>query len=517
MRKALSLFLPDLLVDLTRRRLRQLETGSPTPTRASRLPAAESSLVLVVERVGAAKAVVACCRRCASAGIVPGMSLAHALALTPGVRVHVEDHRPDRGDTALRRLAVWLARHVPIVAPDPPDGLVMDIGGCERLFGSDERHARKVGRAVCSLGLRCRIAVAPTAAAAWACARFAPRPLTMVGHDAIPATLSPLPVAALRLDPHAVAGLLEVGVRSIGDVLRLPRPSLAPRFGSGLALRLDQALGHAIEVIEPVRPAPPLRAERVFDGGTTRLETLHLAFDDVLQQLLGLLGARGLGVRLLDAHCARVASAPVAFTVTLSRPSRNFKHLRGLLARGLEGLNMGFGVEAVSLTARRVGRLPDTQQTVWVPGRPAEHDAGFAELIDVLSDRLGAGAVTTLVPVGTHIPERTLQPVPAVEGAAAAPPANLDAPRERPTLLLSPPEPIAALALVPDGPPLRLDWRDQVHEVLAAVGPERIAPEWWLGDAGSRDYYRVQVDPGIWLWVFREQETSRWRLHGVWA
>ena len=39
------------------------------------------------------------------------------------------------------------------------------------------------------------------------------------------------------------------------------------------------------------------------------------------------------------------------------------------------------------------------------------------------------------------------------------------------------PEPIEALAEVPDGPPLRFRWRRVLHDVAAIEGPERIAQQ----------------------------------------
>ena len=71
------------------------------------------------------------------------------------------------------------------------------------------------------------------------------------------ATLSPLPLAALRLPADTVAGLNRLGLRRIGDVLGTPRAGLARRFGRDLVRRLDQALGVEPEPVSPTRP--PLR------------------------------------------------------------------------------------------------------------------------------------------------------------------------------------------------------------------------------------------------------------------
>jgi protein ImuB len=85
------------------------------------------------------------------------------------------------------------------------------------------------------------------------------------------------------------------------------------------------------------------------------------------------------------------------------------------------------------------------------------------------------------------------------------------------------PEPISAMAEVPDGAPRRLTWRRVEHRVARASGPERIAAEWWRADGPTRDYYRVETTAGQRLWLYREglygreTDTPRWFVQGVFA
>ena len=90
-------------------------------------------------------------------------------------------------------------------------------------------------------GYQIQLALAGTVGAAWALAHTATISLVPAGDEE--AALSGLPVAALRLPPDALERLEALGLRTIGDVLRLPRETLASRFGVILPQRLDQALG----------------------------------------------------------------------------------------------------------------------------------------------------------------------------------------------------------------------------------------------------------------------------------
>ena len=148
----------------------------------------------------------------------------------------------------------------------------------------------------------------------------------------------------------------------------------------------------------------------------------------------------------------------------------------------------------------------------------------MARLVDRIGARLGFRCVLRIVPHDTHVPEFSALEVraddtPADSGVVA--PAML-----RPLTLFARPEPIEAMAEVPDGPPVRFRWRHVLHEVAAVEGPERIATEWWHDENGSaltRDYFRIENREGARFWLFREglyvRDTPqpRWFVHGLFA
>jgi protein ImuB len=147
--------------------------------------------------------------------------------------------------------------------------------------------------------------------------------------------------------------------------------------------------------------------------------------------------------------------------------------------------------------------------------------AELAALIDRLANRLGSDALYRLMPQESHIPERATRPVPAL-----APPtgAGWDPERQRPVRLLPRPEPIEAMAQVPDDPPFFFRWRRLEHRVRRADGPERICGEWWRGAGAAealRDYYRVEDEAGRRFWLYRSgfyrPDAARWFLHGFFA
>lgn len=560
MKRALALYLPMWSVDLIRRRERS-STGSvthATPADAPRRgghatrPAKSGgdiahrgaagragACILVVGVVSQKQVVMHCCARAYTAGVRPGMALADARALLSAGRIVIRPHNPERDLASLRSLAQWALRVSPVVAIDPPDGLFMDVSGCERLYIDERRLLRRLHASFVRLGLSARAAIAPTFACARAVARFGPDTYSIIPDSDTRSALEPLPIGALDVHADVVAAFEELGVTTIAELLRLPRSDLPSRFGEDLLLRLDLALGHAVEIIDPVQPVIPVRVEQLFDGPTTQVESIELAAHELLAALSAQLATAESGVSRLIVTLDRIAAEPVRIILSLGRPSRSAKHLWALLRPRLEDANLGFGVERIELTAARTGRLRHHQTACWsTPDQShAESDAAFWEFADTVIARLGPKSVLRPETRSTHLPERATRLRPVIDSPSRSPPPPVDGRGEpadsvgfvpqRPSLLLDPPEPVDVIALTPDGPVSRLVHEGVVHSVTQCAGPERLSPEWWrigVPDAESpaaslatRDYFRLHTDTAHVFWVFKELETARWFLHGEWT
>ncbi len=458
-------------------------------------------------------------------GIAPGLPLSDALALHPGLGVGAAD--PVGDAAALHRLAQWCNRFSPWTAPHGTHGLWLDVAGCAHLRGGEESLAREVVERLADQGVTARSAIADTAGAAWAVARCAGGDIAVVPPGVMAERLSPLPIIGLRLESSVIDELDRLGLRYIIDLLDLPRASLAARFGERLVERLDQALGVAAEPLSPLPPAPPRWSRRRFAEPIDTPEALAAATLGLLETLCRPLGNEQLGARRLALSFHRVDGEAARLVIGTARPSRDPAHLFRLFADRLGEVDPGLGIEDMLLAATAVETLRPAQlgNGLAFPGdRPEPGDAAaLAMLVDRLANRLGPQAVGRLLPQESHVPERAVRFVPAFSAAKSVWPAAGRG--TRPIRLLPRPEPIEAVALVPDAPPSRFRWRRRQHRVHRADGPERILGEWWRGGGEAsalRDYYRVEDEEGRRFWLYRDglyelQSAPRWFLHGLFA
>ncbi|MBV1800436.1 DNA polymerase Y family protein [Siccirubricoccus sp. G192] len=498
-RRFLALYLPCLATDRLRRMEPDLPADRPLATWA---PSGNRQVLVAVDQVAA------------TAGLRPGQALADAQTIAPHLLLRPAD--PEGDARALHALALWARCYTPLTAVDPPDGLLLDITGCDHLLGGEAALLRDALAQLQRAGITARGAVAGAAATSAALARArGDNPIAVSGIEA--AVAAPLPLGpALRLPPTMLADLARLGLRRVCDLLDQPRGPLARRFGQELLDRLDAVTGQRRTAIRPVLPPPDVAVvQDLLEPIITRT-----GIDAVLDRLLDALCARlrqaGLGARRVVLLAWRVDGMVQEVAIGTGRPVREAAHLRRLFAERLERLEPGLGFERMALEARATEPMAaGTQVGLGIDGR---RDAATAEALAQLLDRLAQRLrVQRIASIASHWPERSVAalgphatpPVMPVGWAAAA----------LPVLLLRRPAPLEAMvALLPDGPPSLLRWHGGTHRVHWAEGPQRLEPEWWRDRPGllRRDYYRVELASGARLWICRTgpPEATRWLLHG---
>jgi len=501
-------------------------------------------------------------------GLRAGQTLADARAMIPALAVADDDPAADRA--LLATVADWAERYTPLVALDTSQqqearsgeaatgkqtiparsgeaatgkqtiparsgeaatgkrqhGLMLDITGSSHLFGGEEALLADLLARLAARGLHAAAAIADTPGAASAAARFGGP--SIVPEGGATDVLRPLPLAALRLDHETVAALDRTGLKRIGQIVEAPRAPLAARFGAVLLRRLDQALGREEEAINPRRPVPAMIAERCLAEPITREEDIVAVLASLATTLSRQLEARGLGARRLELALFRVDGAMKRIAVGAGRPLNAPRPVLAIFREKFAGLgeaiDAGFGFDMVRLAAAAVDPV-DPAQIDLAGNAVAASD--LDGLIDRIGARLGSRHVARIRAHDSHIPER----------AAIFEEINEEDRRSdrnqtrgeedegdtisRPLRLFARPEPVEAIAEVPDGPPVRFRWRRALYQVVRAEGPERIAPEWWCDDDFTRDYFRVEDPAGRRFWLYREglygseRTAPRWYLHGV--
>ncbi len=164
MRTLVSLWFPDFAIErFIRGRIKQ---GKKPPAKG--LPFA------LVEGGQKGLRLVAVNATARSFGLMRGMRLSDARAQLP--ELLTEPHEPEEDMNSLLGLCRWMERYSPWVAPDAPDGILLDVTGVPHLFGGEAQMVAEMKSRLAQYGFTARAGVGATIGAAWALARYLSSP-----------------------------------------------------------------------------------------------------------------------------------------------------------------------------------------------------------------------------------------------------------------------------------------------------------------------------------------------------
>jgi protein ImuB len=475
--------------------------------------AAQGPATVVVDVERGARIVCASDVMATRAGIVPGMALNSALALQPELRVLARDRtREQRG---LEARPEWALRYTPRVSLEPPDAVLLEVRGSLRLFGGARRLCARIREELRASGLEVQLALTPTPLAALWFARC-DEPVVLRRVEALPGRLASLPLECARWPERAMQVLATMGVRTIGECLRLPRAGFARRFDPTLLQMLDRAQGRVADPRAAFRPRQRFTARRDLEPEVTDLDALVEAVEPLLVELCEFLYARQAALQALEIALSHRESPVQRLRLGFARPATGLAHVRALVRERLARVQLAAAVRSLRVRSSRLVAATGTAEDLFAAAE-AVRPSAVPELVERLRARLGVEAVHGLCLVPEHRPEAAWRIAtelewPRTRGRGEQRVADA-AINRRPLWLLPQPK---ALDCDAAGQP-RYEGRVELEE-----GPERIESGWWDGKDVARDYYVARSAAGVRLWIFRERSPVRrsaaqggWFLHGV--
>ena len=436
------------------------------------------------------------------------------------------------GEATLERLATRAQRFTPRVSLVAPDGLLLEVKGSLHLFNGTEGLLRAFNHDCDAIGVESTLALAPTPLAALVAAR-AGMPFIVTNKAQLVGRLTLLPLTPLRWPDEVVARLARMGVRTIGQALRLPRAGFARRFGPAQLNELDRLTGRNADLRHDFQPRERFRRRRELTYELESTAAILAAMAALLADLGKFLEARQCGVTELECRLRHRHAPPSLCVLRLATPLADVPRLTELLGERLNALVLPEPVRSCELRSglpvlRVLGCNP-----LWQPG---EYGGGGGpespQLVERLRARFGHEAVYGLQILPGHRPENAWsrsEPKLANGGpnrsALGVPKESGQPVRSGPSQLVRAPKPVSPWRAF-RRPVWLLEAPQQLEEIegvprrrgaLRFFGDvERIETGWWDGGEIGRDYYTVFDIYGVQLWIFRERaDPHRWFLHGV--
>jgi protein ImuB len=426
---------------------------------------------------------------------------AHILALKAGA--------------TLEKLALRAQRFTPRVSLVAPDGILLEVKGSLHLFEGVDGLIRAFNQDCEAIGVESTMAIAPTPLAALVGAR-AGKPFVVTNKAQLVGRLTSLPLGPLRWPADVVERLARMGVRTIGQALRLPRAGFARRFGPAHLGELDRLTGRHADLRHHFQPRERFRRRRELTYEMENNATILAALAPLLADLGKFLELRQCGITELECRLRHRHAPPSQCVLRLAAPVADVARITELLGERLNALVLPEPVRSCELRSGLPVLRVQSCDSLWQPGEYGGSSGPESpQLVERLRARLGHEAVYGLQMLPGHRPERAWSMCePTVSGAAGARGAGTRSAKlvppwsafRRPLWLLPAPQQLEE----GEGVPRR-------RGTLRFFGDvERIETGWWDGGEIGRDYYTAFDIYGAQLWIFRERaDPHRWFLHGV--
>jgi len=488
------------------------------------------------------------------------------VATTPNVSFH--EWMPDSDRHTLAAVAEFTRRYAPVVGMDSmplPDSLLLDITGCGPLFGGEAALAELLLRDLKLADWTARIAVADTIAAVWALThtehappevrrnsrrsasnvsrRTSSGPTDMHQNYDLPIQIIPpgmeqqeissLPIAASRLPLKDLQILSHLGIRSIGQLFSLPREDLPSRLSAVAVERFHQLHSLADEFIDPLPECNPVAAAWSSEYPVNSFDDIRQVLQHLVESVAEQIARRHVACSVLtcDLTCASGKKLPLSAGVV--KPTQSAELMFEVLSLRLETLPLSEPVTAISMAVQAVPIPVSRQRDLFSPTEHIRPQEELATLIARLSNRMGPQSVSTIRIQADPRPEHAivLDPVIAnADSAARAPQSehilqqltesdsnatpDIECTLPRPLRLLATPQLIAGRD-DDQHPPARIPVLGKQKQIIELHGPERIQTAWWTDEPCHRDYYRAVTESGGQLWIFRDLQSGKWYLHGL--
>lgn len=433
------------------------------------------------------------------AGIALGSSLATASSLAPDLVCYKRDEEAEK--EYLEKIVPVAYRFTPRVSVSLPYDLMLEISGSLKLFGGVGRILRLLKHALRRIGHESFIGIAHTPSAARVLAHAktsTPLPEYPDAETVRNSTLDRLRETSLKyaeLAPSDIERLSNMGLRSFGELLNVPRNELGQRFEKSLLEYLARLAGSAFDPQKYTAPAEPFRSEIHLLDPVKDRQSLDVHMEQLSLKLVRWLQTRQLGVMEVLWTFSPFDDEGISVPVRFSHPRTRVSQILEYSELALESFDLPREVISICLEAIRVDSLLNTGATQRdLLGTHEVKPVLPGDLLDRLTARLGISSWQLLRNLDDHRPECAWSPSNDREYGQDTPP--FFTPGHRPLWLFEPPLPV----------------RRKHFELLK--GPERLQSGWWEGHF-SRDYFVARHESGSLCWLFSNEEG--WFQHGYFS
>lgn len=393
----------------------------------------------------------------------------------------------------------------PYLEEIPPDGVLFNITGLNRIFGEPPRIADEIARRT---GVPAALAIASNAdtarLAAWGLAG-----ITLIPRGEERRILSTLPINLLQASPEIAETLEQWGIRTLGQLGKLPPLGVTARLGTEGIRLWHLARGECDRLLKTARDPLRFSNEQELEYPLEMLEPLAFVLSQMLQDICERLKRASLAAVEIRLQLVLENEMVHARTLRFPLPISDAAALLKLLYLDLEKQPLNAPIVKVVLDAEPAQPRIE-QHSLLQPTAPQP------EKMELTIARIAAfvGAEN----IGTPALENSFRPdgfqmLPFRAVAASTGPSPVPEQPRAGLRRFRPPQVIQVQ--VSDGHPLRLHGATIQGVVSEHSGPWKTSGNWWSTNGWAREEWDVALATGTLLRIYYDLKICRWFLDGI--
>ncbi len=470
--------------------------------------------------------------RARKAGVYPGMTIAQARSIIPGLAV--VNHSEAAETSAMDALADAAESISPLVEKGDDGRVWLDLAGLERLMGSEEVIAAELEKRVAQVGMEAAVGIASNKEIAHLAARCGGLRVIDPGQESDFLNWLPLDMLGLEDSGDLEDTLARWGIRRLGELARLDPDAIGSRLGRRGVELIRIARGENPARLIPRRAAEVFTEAIELDFGIETLEPLGFLMLPMLERLCERLKLRGLVAGDMMLSFGLSDHRKFSRRVAIGAPSNDARAMLAMVTLSLESLAPESAVETIRIDVEP--RKPRAAQTdMFLPPAPAPDRLELT--IARLAVLCGPENVGTLRPEDSHRVEAV-----RLEKFDPPPPhppelnRNGEAKNIAQLMIRAIRPPLEVEVLLSRGAPEFVRGPNLGARVVSMAGPWRRDGEWWncekapspsltpvtqsqlgMKTTGNfrRDYYELALADGGVYRVFCDLNSAQWFVDGI--
>ena len=418
-------------------------------------------------------------------GIRVGMGLAKASLLFSDLQLH--EYNADVEENNIQQLAQQLYLITSDISLAPPAGIVLRVQNMLHLYGKLSNYWRVLSYCLDQHGFHYHAASAYSIQAAKLIALHG-KTLITEDRKTIQQALINCQLSISDVDAKDVEKLARIGIRTVGEMQRLPAHDIANRVNRFSMQIINELRGHSPARVRFFQPSTEFHdfVELLYEiENTEKLLPIIRRSLSKLEQFLYVRNARCLQI-LVDLFQREHGSLKLKFDSAL--PIYRTQDWLEIIALRLERTSIESSIHGIELHCLRYEITEIANDDLFAA---KSHKVEGLSLISRLISKLGEEKVRQLSYRDDFRPEKNSVATTIGKNSCNN---HSSVHQDRPGILLNQPQLLQ-------------------QAVTVIKGPERIVGGWWDNQEVTRDYYVGQGDDGQQIWIYKTPD-NQWYLHG---